>query len=513
MSSIQHIGAYDVLEVIGRGGSSTVFRAKHRVMGRLVALKVLDQPNASDVHWIKRFRLEMQVAGMLSHPNILRAYDAGCDGDAHYLAMELIEGEQLATFIDSKGPLPVETAIDCVCQTALGLAHAHERGIVHRDVKPGNIFRGSNGVCLVFDWGLARLHDARPNDIGGAARVAPIPDPPGNPNAQTKVFAVTRDDAGERRHDPMHTMIASERAGRVEASEAAAIRGDEPSLQQSDSLSWKGHIVGTPAFMSPEQVLGRPIDQRSDIYNLGATLFYLLNGCPMFETGGQLDQLLRAIVEVEPGLLSFHRKDIPPALDSVFQRMVAKDPQSRYQSMPDVINALAYDYKPPRVFISYRREDSLDATDRMFEQLVKRFGSESVFMDVDTIPPGSDFRQRLDNAVAECAVVLAVIGDHWLKVRNTGLLRRRPRIYEANDFVRIEIEVALKRQIPLIPVLVGQARMPAASELPTSIRELAFRQATELRSGRNYHHHLSELITTLDDYMRPNTEKGPPTEP
>ena len=142
----------------------------------------------------------------------------------------------------------------------------------------------------------------------------------------------------------------------------------------------------------------------------------------------------------------------------------------------------------------------------MYELLSDHFGADNVFMDIDTIPPGTDFRQHLHLAVAQAGVVLVVIGDHWLTPYSRSLWRRRRRLDDPNDFVRIELEIALKRKIPIVPVLVGQAEVPSARELPVSLRELAFQQAAELRPGRQYHAQIAALIATIKQHFKSITD-------
>ena len=151
-----------------------------------------------------------------------------------------------------------------------------------------------------------------------------------------------------------------------------------------------------------------------------------------------------------------------------------------------------------KVFISYRREDSLDVTDRLYERLTRQFGTGAVFRDMDNIPLGVDFRQYLTEAVGRCDVLLAVIGDRWLQAAKsdaTGSVRYR--LDDPRDFVRIEIESALTRRIPVIPVLVGRATIPGAAELPDALKDLAYRNAAEVRSGRDFHNHVDYLIQGL----------------
>lgn len=147
-----------------------------------------------------------------------------------------------------------------------------------------------------------------------------------------------------------------------------------------------------------------------------------------------------------------------------------------------------------RIFISYRRDDAGYVAGILADRIHGTFGAGSVFMDVDTIPLGVDFRKHINHAVAQCEVLLAIIGDNWLAKSPDSSKRR---IDEPSDFVRIELEAALARNIPVIPVLVGSATMPSPHELPTALEPLAFRNASELRSGRDMNHHVDVLVRGL----------------
>ena len=163
------LNQYVLLEKLGEGGMGEVYKARHRRMERDVALKVirrerLDRPDA-----VKRFRREIQVAAKLNHPNVVLAFDADQCGELHFFAMEFVEGANLAERVRDRGPLPVPEACDSVRQAALGLQHAHEHGMVHRDVKPSNLLLSKQGVVKVLDLGLARLHD--PAEGGEPSRI------------------------------------------------------------------------------------------------------------------------------------------------------------------------------------------------------------------------------------------------------------------------------------------------------------------------------------------------------
>jgi hypothetical protein len=157
----------------------------------------------------------------------------------------------------------------------------------------------------------------------------------------------------------------------------------------------------------------------------------------------------------------------------------------------------------PTIFISYRREDSEQVTGRIDDHLVARFGRDRVFLDVDAIPFGVDFRKHLEKAVAQCNVLLAVIGEQWLDIRyRAGPKQGQRRLDDPTDFVRIEIQTALNRDILVIPVLVGKATMPREEDLPDMLKPLVYRQAAEVWFGRDFRVHVDRLIDGIDRGFR-----------
>ena len=204
------LGEYLIEDKIGAGGMGQVFRARHRTMDRLVALKVLPRALSEDPIAVDRFYSEVRATAKLMHPNIVTAFDAGCYREAnspvHYLVMDLIEGEVVSDRLARTGPLGVQEVVEILRQSASALAYAHAQGIVHRDIKPSNMMITSAGVLKILDFGLAVLRDH-----------------------------------------------IEQRQGK------------------------ESQIVGTVEFMSPEQINApETVDHRSDLYSLGATIFYLL---------------------------------------------------------------------------------------------------------------------------------------------------------------------------------------------------------------------------------------------
>jgi len=162
-----------------------------------------------------------------------------------------------------------------------------------------------------------------------------------------------------------------------------------------------------------------------------------------------------------------------------------------------------------KIMISYRRDDSMDITGRIFDRLTSRYGRDSVFRDIDSIPPGLDFRDHLQTALDGSDVLMVVVGPRWMGQDRHG----RPRIHSETDYVRAEVEIALSRQIPVIPLLVGGSGMPEPSELPESIRNFAYRNAVPVDSGRDFDHHMNGLIRATDRLLHGEAAQRPaPTD-
>jgi WD40 repeat protein/serine/threonine protein kinase len=274
------LGHYVLLERLGEGGMGQVFKARHQKLGRVVALKVIRKEKLADAGAVQRFRREIQAAAQLEHPNVVGAIDADEAEDALYFIMEYVEGIDLGRLVKEKGPLPVAPACEYLRQAALGLQHAHERGYVHRDVKPSNLLLTTNGgrsrgapVIKLLDLGLARLRN--------------------------------------------------------------------PGGEEASSLTQMGVVVGTPDYMAPEQARNSSrADIRSDLYSLGCTFYYLLTGRPPFTGETATEKLMKHCFD-EPLPVEQLRPEVPPRVGKIVQKLMAKEPADRYPTPAKLVVALS----------------------------------------------------------------------------------------------------------------------------------------------------------------------------
>ena len=267
----EQIGPYEILAPLARGGMGEVYRARDNRLRREVALKMLPDASAHDADSLARFDRETRAVAALNHPSILAIHDTGTFRAVPWAVTELLQGESLAERLRS-GPLTPEKAVEVAAQIADGLGAAHARGIIHRDIKPDNIFLTNDGRAKILDFGIARIEQpARTPGISGAGR-------------------------------------------------------------QSTSSQF---LVGTAGYMSPEQVRGKAIDPRTDIFSLGATFFEMLTGRRAFARDTPVETL-GAVLRDDPKEHPEAQK-IPPGLQPFVFRALEKDPADRYQSARDML--------------------------------------------------------------------------------------------------------------------------------------------------------------------------------
>ncbi len=254
------LGRFEISGVLGQGAMGVVYLAHDPDIDRPVALKTIRsgaarEDNASELE--ARFLKEARLAGRLQHPNIVTVYDVGHDGDLLFIAMEYVDGRPLTRYLAAPDDLPLAVRVGIIRQAAEALAHAHERGVIHRDVKPGNILVSKDGRVKVTDFGIGKFAGAEPSD-----------------------------------------------------------------------LTRTGQMIGSPAYMSPEQVRGEKIDGRSDLFSLGVVLYELLTGVRPFP-GESITTLVYQILHTEPKNPLDIKAGLPPATEEVMARLLAKKPDRR----------------------------------------------------------------------------------------------------------------------------------------------------------------------------------------
>jgi serine/threonine-protein kinase len=284
VADLPTIEGFRVLEEIGAGALSTVYKAIELPIGRAVAIKVLRSTIAPTSSFAAQLEREARVLGELCHPNIGLLHRYVRDEARMYLVLEFIDGHSLADLLKKRPTVPPDAAAMVGAFVARGLAHAHERGIIHRDIKPANVLVSNRGEVKIFDFGIA-------------ARLQPEPEAPGST-------------------DPL--ALAPRRVEDVSA-------------------------FGTPAYMSPEQILGETVDARSDVFSLGIVLYQMLCGARPFERGDETDARPAALrIRRDPPVPLYRRNpDVPPALERIVMRAIEKLPVDRFQSAEVMAEQLA----------------------------------------------------------------------------------------------------------------------------------------------------------------------------
>jgi eukaryotic-like serine/threonine-protein kinase len=271
-TQMERLGRYQIREIIGEGAMACVYKAFDPEINRALAIKLLKAQLRLDSEYRNRFLREAKGAGVLSHPNIVTVFDVGEDQGHPYIAMELVEGQTLAETLKARSALATRDIVEIGIQLARALDYAHKKGIIHRDVKPGNIMRLTDSNTIkVADFGICRIDGSDTNDA----------------TQQTQI----------------------------------------------------GNVLGTPHYMSPEQVVGEKVDSRSDLFSAGVVLYQLLTGHVPFE-GDTLISVAYKITKTDPPSLDKVRADLPLSLRRVIERALKKQPEKRFQSGEEFAQAL-----------------------------------------------------------------------------------------------------------------------------------------------------------------------------
>jgi Tol biopolymer transport system component len=283
------LGPYEIQSPVGAGGMGEVYRARDTRLERTVAIKVLPEQFSSSPELRQRFEREARALSSFSHPHICHLYDVGSQHGIDYLVMEYLEGETLASRLQ-RGPLPLDQLLKVAVEVAEALERAHRQGVVHRDLKPGNVMLTKSGAKLM-DFGLVK---SSASDLGVMAGTAGVPLTPSSPTRS--IAALTA---------------------------------------PASPLTQKGTILGTFQYMAPEVLQGAEADARSDIFSFGCLVYEMATARPAFEGRSQLS-VLAAILEKDPEPISNLMPITPPALEHVVKGCLAKDPDERFQTAHDV---------------------------------------------------------------------------------------------------------------------------------------------------------------------------------
>jgi serine/threonine protein kinase len=272
----QVIGHYRILEKIGAGAMGEVFRARDERLGRDVALKLIRPASSDNQDHLRRFELEARAAAALNHPNIVAVYDVGFNEGSPYIVCELLEGATLRKRL-AEGALPVRVALDYALQIVQGLIAAHDRRIVHRDLKPENLFITTDGRVKILDFGVAKLQ------------------------------------------------TSPEESGR--------------SVEELTTITKAGVVIGTVAYMAPEQLRGKAVDHRSDIFSVGAILYEMLTGRRAFRGETEVDTIT-AVLREDPPQIDPEESAVPESFQQIVFHCLEKEPENRFQSARDLAFAL-----------------------------------------------------------------------------------------------------------------------------------------------------------------------------
>ncbi|HEU4333112.1 MAG TPA: protein kinase [Candidatus Eisenbacteria bacterium] len=280
-SPLTRVGPYIILAPLGAGGMGEVYRAEDTRLGRHVAIKAIPRPLAKDRRRLRRFELEARATSALNHPNIVSIFDVGQHKGLPFVVMELVEGRTLRSVLKEDGALPVPRALAYAAQVAEGLGAAHAKGIVHRDLTPGNVMVAEGGRVKVVDFGLAKLLRPEPS-----------------------------------------------------------ARRDRSAAAEETSISEEGSVAGTVPYMAPEQIRGDEVDPRTDLFALGILLYEMVTGRRPFE-GETAADVASAILRDRPAPARTLRLEVPEALDRLLARALEKEPQRRHGSATELLAELA----------------------------------------------------------------------------------------------------------------------------------------------------------------------------
>ncbi len=321
---------FEIKELIATGGMAAIYKANQTTLDRIVAVKILHGHLAQDKDFIIRFEREAKAAANLQHENIVNIIDYGQEEEVYFIAMEYVDGKSLKDLLNQVKFIPQEIALGIILEVAKGLGYAHQKGIVHRDMKPANILIGYDGCVKIADFGLAQAQDLTTITVTGA-------------------------------------------------------------------------IVGTPAYMSPEQAAGKKVDNRSDIFSLGVVFYEMLTGAKPFK-GENYSSVIHEILTVAPAKAFEANPLISKELSTIIERMLEKDPDKRYQNIEEVSEDLAIQMKRSRIEVS-RKDigDFVSTPEEKIKHLLEKRKERHFERGIYFMNSGYE---KIDDAIAEFEKVL-----------------------------------------------------------------------------------------------------------